>query len=379
MLLGDLLPSWMILSVWLPTATSFILPASPSVHERLTSPRTSLLSAVATPPAPPPTVTEKRHGGGGDGLRVLSQEEALSATERWLQVLTIGSSLSDTDDGSGAGGRGAVTSDEVDVLVRMRQWAGSLEAMHRNRRCVGWFCSHRLRAIGCLHIGRSSSINTMKLIYMALNPTFPGERDRAALDLLREIRELGKENAMIVDLTALKDFPSLMKFWLDGSFTTLDIEPVTNDPRVVRHKALLRSPTLTIDGPWPDLPFYWFQSECDDGCAFYFRRRFRSNTEFEVLFEPPRVGVSMTGSGTVGGALIVPLIPSPSNKQDVSIPGNVSMGRGQLSAVCAIRRRLKERLDTMMQQGEGGQGQRHGRGEGPDSDLFENENFQGMP
>uniref|UniRef100_A0A0G4FZW9 HTH La-type RNA-binding domain-containing protein n=1 Tax=Chromera velia CCMP2878 TaxID=1169474 RepID=A0A0G4FZW9_9ALVE len=77
-------------------------------------------------------------------------------------------------------------------------------------------------------------------------------------------------------------------------------------------------PVFVLDGHFDDVGPYWYASELSDGTLFFFRKRFRMENEFEILFDDP-CDLENTrrtlGSCTSGGALVVSLPPSATEEE----------------------------------------------------------------
>eukprot|EP00752_Nemacystus_decipiens_P011328 g10066.t1 len=173
---------------------------------------------------------------------------------------------------------------------------------------------------------------------LVVNPKF--DMRKVGFDTIKRMQKFGMQNALLLDLSAMMEVPSLRVFCLEST-QTLDEDPegMFQDPLVQQYNSRVRRSCYVLDDipKWADLGPYWYEGVLPRGVRFFFRKRFHAVNEFEVSITRPGAGLS-TGSGTVGGARVIPMDEAEAAKE---IPGH--------GKVREIERRLASRLLEEMQ------------------------------
>ncbi|CAM9205881.1 unnamed protein product [Scytosiphon promiscuus] len=304
--------------------------ASTPRWRRRRSLRLSGVGSTAAPP--PPTQTTSRGGGGEDGIRVLTREESEAAIVSFAAA---------------AKKRSRTQSDfteYIGMLEGMRSWGEALtkKRVGCKRMVLGNFKRGNLVCISAAEVvwstGYLSRDVRLSLRLLVVNPKY-GMR-KVGFETIKRMKAFGMHNALLLDLSPLMAVPSLRVFCLEST-QTLDEDPEGHfqDPLVQQYNSRVRRSCYVLDDipKWADLGPYWYEGVLPRGVRFFFRKRFHAVNEYEVTLQRPGAGLS-TGSGTVGGARVIPMDEAEAAKE---IPGH--------GKVREIERRLASRLLEEMQ------------------------------
>lgn len=286
----------------------------------------------STTAPPPPTQLLGRGGGGEDGIRVLTQEESRAAVATFASAAKRHRRVQAEYD------------EYIGMLNGMRAWGEALtkKRVGCKRMVLGNFKRGKLMCIVAAEIvwstGYLSRDVRICLRLIVVHPMY--DMRTVGFETIDELKIFGMQNALLLDLSSLMAVPSLRVFCL-ASTQTLDEDPeqLYQDPLVQQYNSRVRRCCYVLDDipDWADLGPYWYEGFLPRSVRFFFRKRFHSVNEFEVTLERPGAGLS-TGSGTVGGARVIPMEEAEVAKE---IPG-----RGK---VREIERRLASRLLEEMQ------------------------------
>ncbi|CAM9454524.1 unnamed protein product [Pylaiella littoralis] len=294
--------------------------------------RRSSLQLSTTVAPPPPTQTTTRGGGGEDGLRVLTKEESEAAVASYAASAKRHRPIK------------TEYNEYIGMLQGMQSWGEALtkKRVGCKRMVLGNFKRGNLVSIAAAEIvwstGYLSRDVRLCLRLIAVNPKY--DVRTVGFETINRMKAFGTQNALLLDLSPLMSVPSLRVFCLEST-QTLDEDPegLLQDPLVQQYNSRVRRCCYVLDDipQWADLGPYWYEGVLPRGVRFFFRKRFHAVNEFEVTLQRPGAGLS-TGSGTVGGARVIPMDEAEAAKD---VPGH--------GKVREIERRLASRLLQDMQ------------------------------
>eukprot|EP00903_Cladosiphon_okamuranus_P016099 g14860.t1 len=292
--------------------------------------RSLRLSTTVAPP--PPTQTMIRGGGGEEGIRVLTREESEAAIVSFAAAAKEYRPVKSEYD------------EFIGFLQGMQSWREALtkKRVGCKRMVLGNFKRGNLVCIVAAEVvwstGYLSRDVRLSVPLLVVDPKY--DMRKVGFETIKRMQKFGMQNALLLDLSALMEVPSLRVFCLEST-QTLDEDPegMFQDPLVQQYNSRVRRSCYVLDDipKWADLGPYWYEGVLPRGVRFFFRKRFHAVNEFEVSITRPGAGLS-TGSGTVGGARVIPMDEAEVAKE---IPGH--------GKVREIERRLASRLLEEMQ------------------------------
>ncbi|CAM9744742.1 unnamed protein product [Ascophyllum nodosum] len=288
---------------------------------------------------PPPTLATGRGGGGEDGMRELTRQEGEEAAA--LLAANAKTHLGGQPD----------YNDFMESIDGVQEW---LRALGKKR--VG--C--RRMVLGSFKRGKLLSIVAAEVVWstgslsrdvricsrlIVVNPAY--DKRAVGFATVDQLKSFGRQNALLLDLSPMMAVPSCRIFCL-ASTQTLEEDPERlfqasctrpMDPLVQQFNSRVRRCCYVLDDipEGADLGPYWYEGTLPRRVRFFFRKKFHAVNEFEVTLQWPGAGLA-TGSGTVGGARVIPMEEAEAAKD---IPGH--------SMIREIERRLSNRLLAEMQ------------------------------
>ncbi|KAG5180797.1 hypothetical protein JKP88DRAFT_323058 [Tribonema minus] len=243
-------------------------------------------------------VAKRTGGGDGDGLRPMTAAQVKEALANYKAGAFKYCQSS------------AEQKEQLEMISMMREWADTFEKYKRigcKKMTLGSYRAGRLLSVAALQIewrGFPERDVRMVVRLLALNPMH--DKRIVGFEMMESLKALGRDNALLLDCSALREVPCLRVFAL-GSIRTLDADPELVDPRKLFYKSHVKRTCFVLDNipEWADLGPFWFEGTTHDGVSFWFRKRTPMLlNEFEISWDHPKAG-NATGSGTVGGARVI--------------------------------------------------------------------------
>ena len=276
---------------------------------------------VRGPPAN--TITGGKGGGREYGIRLVSKKECQETVIKWHKTLCVASTGKDMES--------------LEMLLDIENLSQLMPGTRPKRREIiafGDFVDGSIEVLGIILWKKVLFPDEMEVLAI-MNAPRSTESDKH-FDMLQYICDMCKDNAIIPHFSRLEKYelfrlPKYRKF-LDYSALGKDgshcpPESDANQDCIIEYINCNRASTVFLDDPYLDVDLgpYWYtttilsaniKSDLNSPnehssqlpINFYFRKKIgkRDNYEIEMSFSKPLTGVQ-SGSGTVGGALIIPV------------------------------------------------------------------------
>jgi hypothetical protein len=133
----------------------------------------------------------------------------------------------------------------------MRAWADAIDSTPAKMGCkpmlMGSYKSGRLLAIAALEVQwRGLPHGDVRLLVRLLAVSPAHSTRKVGFETLEALKLLGRDNALTLDCSALREVPCLSVFAL-AVVRTLDEDPGLGDPLVARYKESVRRTCFVVD------------------------------------------------------------------------------------------------------------------------------------
>lgn len=296
---------------------------------------------------PPSDIIDGMNRGGDNenGIRLLSKSECTSTVSKWFRKLGLVS--------------GSQSIDRLNALLELENFSNIMPGIKPRREeliAFGEFIDGNVECLATVRWHKNTFPAEMEVLNILAGPKSNRGDKELGLSMTNFICEMCRENSIFPNFTSLENLShlrklnfreSLRKFgWSNeedleslstaGKLVYVNVGKNLNDVVVCNmYLSVNKSPVVCLDGLTKevDLGHFWYETKVrhmknsDLVVPLYFRRK--KYNEYEISFTRPRTGIN-NGSGTVGGALVLPV---DSNMLGKAIPVRKEMVKRVVEAI----------------------------------------------